>query len=103
MRRNIDVKNIATNNTESKRSSRPPCPGRIVPKSLMLYVLFMRDATKSPNCAKILPKNVTGTIIKACTHKGLDSPSDEKLSRRVNSPVEFSKSPNHVPGANTYP
>src|SRR3989339_48925 len=103
MSKNTEVKNIATNKTESKRSSSPPCPGKIVPKSLILYVLFKRDATKSPICAKILPKNVTGTIISACTHKGLLSPRDEKLSSSVSSPVALSAFPSQVPGENTYP
>ncbi len=49
---NIRAKKIAgaVNRTLSKRSSTPPCPGMILPKSLMSWFLLIADAAKSPIC-----------------------------------------------------
>lgn len=36
---------------QSKRSVKPPCPGKSDPKSLILNARFMPDATNPPNGA----------------------------------------------------
>src|SRR6202521_784300 len=42
------------NSMASMRSSMPPWPGRIVPESFTPAPRFMRDSTRSPNCAAML-------------------------------------------------
>ena len=42
--------NVSVKIKPSKRSNRPPCPGRSVPVSFKLLFLFKKDINKSPNC-----------------------------------------------------
>ena len=56
----------------SKRSSTPPCPGRIVPESLIPNWRFIKDSVKSPQVPKItttiaIPTHtIVGRIGKKC-------------------------------------
>ena len=42
-----------TKRTLSRRSNIPPCPGRMLEKSLMPYPLLMAENVKSPRLANI--------------------------------------------------
>ena len=42
---------IATNINPSIRSNMPPCPGNILPVSLIFSFLFKYETLRSPNCA----------------------------------------------------
>ena len=55
------------NRVLSSLSSNPPCPGKILPKSLTPYLRLIRDADKSPICANTDNKNAKIAYSIRCT------------------------------------
>jgi len=91
--------NGAESNKPSKRSKKPPCPGIVLPESLMAMLLLKRDSTKSPN--------VPATTISAPIQYQAHSSNERKYIPRKKATMAAKKAPPTAPshdffGRNTF-
>ena len=84
----------ATSSSESMRSSTPPCPGRMVPKSLMPIVRLRSDSMRSPRVEKIA--TATAKAMKpamvVCSARGVESIVSTSLNCENATPPRMAQS-----------